>query len=71
YSCIQNINLVEKNFDIVEEILIKLVKKNKNLKIIEIPTKFSKRKFGKSKRNLVTFSLTYLKSIMRLRLHIK
>lgn len=71
YSCIQNINLVEKNFDIVEEILIKLVKSNKNLKIIEIPTKFSKRKFGKSKRNLVTFSLTYLKSIMRLRLHIK
>lgn len=67
FELLKDIDLVEKNFDIVEEILIKIIKKNKNIKIIEIPSTFEKRKFGNSKRNLFIFAITYLYSIIRLK----
>lgn len=55
------------NFDIVEEILIKLVGNNSNLKIAEIPTYFKKRDQGVSKRDLVRFVFTYFQTIHKLR----
>ena len=67
FDLIKDIELVEKNFDIVEEILIKIIKKQKNIKIIEIPSTFEKRKYGKSKRNLFIFAITYLYSVIRLK----
>jgi len=67
FDLLKDIDLVEKNFDIVEEILIKIIKKNKNVKITEIPSTFEKRKYGKSKRNLFIYAITYLYSIIRLK----
>lgn len=55
------------NFDIVEEIIYKIVKNNKLVKIIELPYFFKKRICGKTKRNLFLFILSYLLTILRLR----
>ena len=55
------------NFDIVEEVLLKLSRKFKPLRILEIPFTFKQRLFGKSKRNLVAFMFTYLYTLMKLR----
>jgi len=55
------------NFDIVEEILFKLIRQNKNLKIKEIPFSFKQRMFGETKRNLPKFILTYVFTLIRLR----
>ena len=54
------------NFDIVEEIIIKLLKKNSNFKILEMPVFFDQRKYGESKRDLVKFIFSYITTIKRL-----
>lgn len=54
------------NFDIVEEILIKLQLMYPNLAIGEVPVHFKKRDQGVSKRDLVKFILTYFVTIKRL-----
>jgi dolichol-phosphate mannosyltransferase len=66
FEYLEKINLEEKNFEIVEEILIKLNKNFQYLKILEIPDTFKKRKFGKSKRDLIKFSISFLNSIIKL-----
>lgn len=63
---IKNIKLESNNFDIVEEILIKLCIKNKDYKIREVPITFEKRKQGKSKRKLGKFILSYISTMKRL-----
>jgi dolichol-phosphate mannosyltransferase len=55
------------NFDIVEEIIFKLCRNGKNVRIKELPFFFKARLFGKTKRNLVLFICTYLITILRLR----
>lgn len=55
------------NFDIIEEILVKLKRKQPDLRIKEIPFLFKKRMFGQTKRNLVLFTTTYLATLARLR----
>ncbi len=55
------------NFDVVEEIIFKLKKKKKILKIKEIPFLFKKRMFGNTKRNLFLFMLSYIVTIIKLR----
>jgi len=55
------------NFDIVEEILVKLFHSKKPYKIKEVPYIFKKRMFGKTKRNLLIFTLTYICTITKLR----
>ena len=54
------------NFDIVEEILILLNIYNSKFIIKEIPIIFHEREFGNSKRDLVTFILSYLKTMYML-----
>ena len=61
------LNLKCKNFDIIEEILFKIFKSNPKLTYIEVPFKFKKRIFGKSKRNLFLFILSYIFTIFKLR----
>lgn len=56
------------NFDIVEEVIYKISKKYKNIKIKEVPYIFKKRMFGETKRNLIIFVLTYIYTIIRLRI---
>lgn len=54
------------NFDIVEEILVKLCCANENYRVKEIPFVFEKRKAGKTKRNLVVFAMSYIGTLIRL-----
>lgn len=63
---IKSLKLESDNFDIVEEILIKLCLTNKDYKIREVPITFEKRKQGKSKRKLIKFIFSYIKTMKRL-----
>mgnify|MGYP000064816008 CR=1 FL=1 len=65
---LKELNLECDNFDIVEEILYKMIKANKEIKILEIPFSFKQRMFGETKRNLSAFILTYVYTLIRLRL---
>lgn len=64
---IKNIDIYCNNFDIVEEILFKMNKANKGLKIKEIPYIFKERMFGNTKRNLFSFILSYIVTLVKLR----
>jgi len=66
-SALRRLKLICDHFDIVEEILYKLVKGQDRLSIREVPFAFKKRMFGETKRNLVLFVLSYLFTIVRLR----
>lgn len=55
------------NFDIVEEVLYKLIKANQGLSIKEVPFTFKQRMFGLTKRNLFKFVFTYFLTLIRLR----
>lgn len=63
---IKKLNLECENFDIVEEILIKLSLNNALFQIKEVPISFNKRAAGESKRDLAKFIKSYLKTIRRL-----
>ena len=63
---VKSLDLECQNFDIVEEILIKLNIIYKNYKISEVPINFSKRQAGNSKRNLVKFIVSYVLTIIKL-----
>jgi len=54
------------DFDIVEEIIIKLSKNISCFRILEVPVFFDKRKFGESKRDLFKFIFSYVKTIEKL-----
>lgn len=54
------------HFDIVEEILVKLAALRPDFKIKEVPFTFEKRKAGKTKRQLLTFILGYIGTLLRL-----
>lgn len=64
---VKELSLECENFDIVEEILIRLVLNVPGLRIKEVPIFFNKRAFGKSKRDLVKFIFSYLSTIYRLK----
>jgi dolichol-phosphate mannosyltransferase len=55
------------NFDVVEEVLFKLSRKFRPLRIREVPSTFKKRMFGTTKRNLLPFIATYLFTLVKLR----
>ncbi|MBR2625303.1 MAG: glycosyltransferase [Lentisphaeria bacterium] len=63
---LKSLSLNSNNFDIVEEILIKLTNTYPGTVIRELPTYFDKRKYGNSKRNLIKFAISYAVSIYRL-----
>ena len=56
------------NFDIVEEIIFKMCRRTPSLKIKEVAFTFKKRMFGETKRNLFLFIVTYVVTMVRLRL---
>ena len=64
---LKSIELQCDNFDIVEEILIKLRYHYPDMDIREIPIYFNKRAYGESKRDLGKFILSYLTTIRRLK----
>jgi dolichol-phosphate mannosyltransferase len=63
---IKNLHLECNNFDIVEEILIRLNLSKDNYIMKEIPIKFNKRVAGESKRNLFKFILSYITTMIKL-----
>lgn len=66
-NLLRNLNLKCENFDIIEEILIKLKRQNKNLTLKEIPYMFKERMFGQTKRNLVAFVFSYIFTLIKLK----
>lgn len=54
------------NFDIVEEILIRLNLTKENYLMKEVPILFNKRAAGESKRNLFKFIFSYITTMIRL-----
>lgn len=66
-ALLRNLELSFLHFDILEEILAKLLwESNHPVKIIEIPFSFRRRFSGDSKRNLFVFSYHFLQAIFRL-----
>ncbi len=63
---LRSLNLQCSDFDIVEEILIKICYRRGSDGIVEVPITFEKRKRGESKRNLVLFAASYLLTMIRL-----
>ena len=66
-SQLKALKLKSDNFDIIEEILIKLKRNKKDLAINEIPYLFKERMFGRTKRNLLLFGFSYLFTLLRLK----
>lgn len=65
---LKKLDLYLDNFDVIEEMLFKLKKNNKYLRIKEVPYTFKQRMFGHTKRNLVIFAFSYLFSLIKLRI---
>jgi dolichol-phosphate mannosyltransferase len=61
------LKLESRDFDILEEILIKAITKTPSLRITEVPITFGRRKAGESKRKLVQFAFGFLKTLQKLR----
>jgi len=55
------------NYDVLEEVLLKLkMNKSGEFKIGEVPIHFNKRIYGESKRKLIPFICSYIKTLVRL-----
>jgi len=63
---LRSLELECKNFDIIEEILLKLSLRKPDLSILEIPFTFKTRREGHTKRDLVAFGVGYLGTLRRL-----
>lgn len=62
YDAIQlkSINTIRNNYDIQQEIILRIKINNRNLRLFEVPIEFKKRKYGKSKHKLFKFIYDYL-----------
>lgn len=54
-------------FDIIEEILFRVTRANRGVRIREIPFTFKARMFGQTKRNLLWFIISYVFTMLKLR----
>ena len=61
------LRLESNDFDILEEILIKVTLRKPPARLGEVPVTFARRKAGESKRKLVQFALGYLSTLKRMR----
>jgi Glycosyltransferases involved in cell wall biogenesis len=65
-SQLKKVVLSCRNYDVLEEVLLKLKIQKQDFIIKEIPIEFKKRVFGESKRNLIPFVVSYIKTLIRL-----
>lgn len=65
---LKKVKLENVYFDILQEVLLKMKLNNPNLKIGEVPITFEKRIHGKSKRKLIPFIFSYIKTLCKLTL---
>lgn len=63
---LKRVHLKCHNYDVLQEVLLKLRLNNKSLRIGEVPISFSKRLYGESKRQLFKFIISYLKTLFYL-----
>ena len=65
---IRQVKLSSVNYDVLEEVLLlmKLKAGKKNFRVGEIPITFNKRIAGESKRRLIPFIISYIKTMFRL-----
>ena len=63
---LKSIKLTHEYYDILQEVLVKLSMNKRDFKIGEIPINFTKRMFGESKRQLIPFIISYIKTLFEL-----
>jgi dolichol-phosphate mannosyltransferase len=67
HQVLTSLTLESNDFDILEEILIKVTLRHPPATIGEVPVTFARRKAGESKRKLLKFAFGYLTTLKRLR----
>lgn len=71
-SILRGIDLKSHNFDVIEELLfLANSKKERGVRIVEIPDHFERRKHGDSKRKLSVFIASYIITLIKLRLRVR
>ena len=65
-DALRSLQLKCDNFDIIEEILIKLSYSRPGYRIKEVPFTFERRKAGTTKRQLLAFAMGYVATLLRL-----
>jgi len=71
-SILRGIVLKSSNFDVIEELLFLInSKKGRDIRILEIPDHFERRKHGDSKRKLSVFIASYIITLIKLRLRVR
>lgn len=63
---LKKVKLTCRNYDILQEVLLRMKINNKRLAVKEIPITFEKRLYGESKRRLIPFIMGYIKTMFRL-----
>jgi len=53
------------NYEVLQEVILRMKKNKKDFTIAEIPIVFEKRMFGQSKRRLLRFILSYVQTLFR------
>ena len=61
---LKEVQLTRKNYDILQEVLVRIKQLNGGIRIGEVPISFSKRLYGESKRRLIPFIIDYGKSLL-------
>jgi dolichol-phosphate mannosyltransferase len=69
-AMVRDLPLRCRDFDVIEELLFKLRRRHPEARLVEVPVAFRKRMFGETKRNLVTFMLSFAVTLVRLRLSV-
>ena len=63
---LKNVELKNDHYDVLQEVLFMLKRGNPGLVIRETPITFDKRLFGESKRRLLPFVVSYMRTLVRL-----
>ena len=63
---LKKVRLQCENYDVLQEVLLQLKLQNSGFCIQEVPITFQKRIYGKSKRQLLRFILSYMRTLIRL-----
>lgn len=63
---LKQVKLTCNNYDVLQEVLLKMKIKKPSLMIGEVPISFKKRIMGESKRQLIKFVLSYIVTLCRL-----
>lgn len=60
---LKEVSLTSENYEVLQEVILRMKVNKKDFSIAEVPITFEKRQYGKSKRRLLKFILTYIKTL--------